>query len=121
MRLIERQARGLPSGGSIRLATDIIRVEGVSALYRGLAPTVSLLVEMYMSAGMNCTLLTLMQILKQASNSAYRFGVYQTLKESAIARQGGGVLPNWQTSLIGAIAGTVTGVCHSWIYIYESG
>ncbi|CDO57470.1 hypothetical protein DV451_002927 [Geotrichum candidum] len=65
----------------------VIREEGITALYRGVALTAA----------------------RQASNQGVNFTVYSQLKEklNEIQPQYSGQLPSWQTSLIGLISGAL--------------
>ncbi|GAA5916541.1 hypothetical protein JCM6882_003578 [Rhodosporidiobolus microsporus] len=87
-RLIESRRAGGPPLGAAATVRQLVQQEGVSSLWRGLAPT----------------------MMKQCANSAVRFSSYQALKDLALAGKpaGGKELGTLEIMGIGSAAGVIT-------------
>eukprot|EP00123_Amoebidium_parasiticum_P000165 comp10420_c0_seq1/m.5189 comp10420_c0_seq1/g.5189 ORF comp10420_c0_seq1/g.5189 comp10420_c0_seq1/m.5189 type:complete len:314 (-) comp10420_c0_seq1:466-1407(-) len=71
--------------GTLHCAVSIVREEGVTALYKGVIPTV----------------------LRQATNQAANFTAYQEIKKRWVAARGGQDLAPYQNFLVGGISGAM--------------
>jgi solute carrier family 25 oxoglutarate transporter 11 len=70
-------------GSPFGVAAKLVRAEGVGALYKGL------------SAG----------LLRQATYTTARLGIYNNLSQAAVEHNAGGAVPLWQKAACGLVAG----------------
>jgi solute carrier family 25 citrate transporter 1 len=75
----------------VQTASVLIREEGLSALYKGLIPT----------------------MLRQGVNQMMNFTAYSILKSKVMAYQGTDSLQHWQSLLIGGLSGGVGPLCNN--------